>query len=144
MFILNTNYSLRSKSRKYRRVIQCERSTKDFRLVSDCLLLFFYFTSITAEWNSKKLDRRQYLNAIHDVCVLSADQFNNMAVLASDWRRNFRRLLWNRWSEYVYTWQEARTQRQRPINVFRADLKKQDGRHGISLAHLRLLLNHWT
>ena len=33
-----------------------------------------------------------------------------MAVLASDWLRHFRLLLWNRWTEFNKIWQEARFQ----------------------------------
>ena len=32
-----------------------------------------------------------------------------MAALASDWLRHFRLLLWNRWTEFNETWQEARS-----------------------------------
>ena len=40
---------------------------------------------------------------------------------------HFRLLLWNRWTEFNKTWQEARSQRPLPSFVFRADRKKQDG-----------------
>ena len=33
-----------------------------------------------------------------------ADRKNKMAVLASDWLRHFRLLLWNRWTEFNKTW----------------------------------------
>ena len=53
----------------------------------------FDFSSETAEWNSTKLDRKQDLNALYQVCVFRADRENKMAVLASDWQRHFRLLL---------------------------------------------------
>ena len=37
-----------------------------------------------------------------------ADRKNKMAALTSDWLRHFRLLLWNCWTEFNETWQEAR------------------------------------
>ena len=53
----------------------------------------FDFSSETAERNSTKLDRKQDLNALNQVCVFRADRINKMAALASDWLRHFRLLL---------------------------------------------------
>ena len=50
--------------------------------------IFFFFAE-TAEQNSTKLDREQDLIVLHQVCVFQADWKNKMAVLASDWLRNF-------------------------------------------------------
>ena len=47
------------------------------------------FSSETAERNSTKLDRKQDLRALYQVCVFRADQKNKMAALASDWLRHF-------------------------------------------------------
>ena len=69
----------------------------------------FDFSSETAEWNSTKLDRKQDLNVLYQVCVFRADRKNKMAALASDWLRHFRLLLWNHWTEFNETWQEARS-----------------------------------
>ena len=69
----------------------------------------FDFSSETAERNSTKLDRKQNLNVLYQVCVFQADRKNKMAALASDWLRHFRLLLWNRWTEFDETWQEARS-----------------------------------
>ena len=66
--------------------------------------------SETAERNSTKLDRKQDLNALYQVCVFRANRKNKMAALASDWLRQFRLLLWNRLTEFNETWQEARSQ----------------------------------
>ena len=64
----------------------------------------FDFSSETAERNSTKLDRKQDLNVLYQVCVFRADRKNKMAALASDWLRHFRLLLWNRWTEFNETW----------------------------------------
>ena len=57
-----------------------------------------------------------------------------MAALASDWLRHFRLLLWNRWTEFNETWQEARSQRPLPSLGFSGWSEKQDGRPGLWLA----------
>ena len=67
------------------------------------------FSSETGERNSTKLDKKQDLNVLYKVCVFWADRKNKMAALASDWLRHFRLLLWNRWTEFSETWQEARS-----------------------------------
>ena len=94
----------------------------------------FDFSSETAERNSTKLDRKQDLNALYQVCVFRADRKTNMAALASDWLRHFRLLLWNRWTEFNETWQEARSQRLLPSLCFSGRLENQDGRPGPWLA----------
>ena len=63
----------------------------------------FDFSSETAERNSTKLDRKQDLNVLYQVCVFWADRKNKMAALASDWLRHFWLLLWNRWMEFNKT-----------------------------------------
>ena len=60
----------------------------------------FDFSSETAERNSTKLDRKQDLNVLYQVCVFRADRKNKIAALCSDWLRHFRLLLWNRWMEF--------------------------------------------
>ena len=94
----------------------------------------FNFSSETAERNSTKLDRKQDLNALYQVCVFRADRKNKMAALASDWLRHFRLLLWNGWTELNETWQEARSQRPLPSLCFFSRSEKQDGRPGLWLA----------
>ena len=84
----------------------------------------FDFSSETAERNSMKLDRKQDLNALYQVCVFRADRKNKMAALASDWLRHFRLLLWNRWTEFNETWQEARSQRPLPSLCFFGPIQK--------------------
>ena len=79
---------------------------------------FFDFSSETAERNSTKLTRKQDLNLLYQVCVFRADRKNKMAALASDWLRHFQLLLWNRWTEFNETWQEARSQRPLPSLCF--------------------------
>ena len=94
----------------------------------------FDFSSQTAERNSTKLDRKQILNVFYQVCVFRADRKNNMAALASDWLRHFWLLLWNWWTEFKETWQEARSQRPLPSLCFLGRSEKQDGCPGLWLA----------
>ena len=94
----------------------------------------FDFFSETAERNSTKHDRKQDINVLYQVCVFGADQKNKMAVLASDWLRHFWLLLWNRWTEFKETRQEARYQRPLPSLCFSGWSEKQDGRPGLWLA----------
>ena len=58
----------------------------------------FDFFSETAERNSTKLDRKQDLNILYQVCVFRVDR-KKIAAPASDWLRHFLLLLWNRWME---------------------------------------------
>ena len=74
----------------------------------------FDFSSETADRNSTKFDRKQDLNAFYQVCVFWANRNNKMAALHFDWLRHFRLLLWNRWTEFNETWQEARSRRPLP------------------------------
>ena len=94
----------------------------------------FDFSSETAERISTKLDRKQDLNILYQVCVFRADRKNKMAALASDWLRHFRLLFWNRWTEFNKTWQEARSQCLLPSLCFWSRSEKQDGRPGLWLA----------
>ena len=94
----------------------------------------FDFSSETAERNSMKLYRKQDLNVLYQVCVFRADRKNKMAALASDWLRHFQLLLWNRWTEFNETWQEARSQRLLPSLCFLGRSEKQNGRPGLWLA----------
>ena len=57
-----------------------------------------------------------------------------MAALASDWLRHFQLLLWNRWTEFNETWQEARSQHPLPSLCFSGRSEKQDGHPGLWLA----------
>ena len=97
-------------------------------------LNIFDFSSETAERNSTKLDRKQDLNALYQVCVFRADRKNKMAALAYDWPRHFRLLLWNRWMEFNETWQKVRSQCLLPSLCFSGRSEKQDGRPGLWLA----------
>ena len=94
----------------------------------------FGFSSETTKQNSTKLDRKQELNVLYQVCVFQVDRKNKMAALASDWLRHFRFLLWNRWTEFNETLQEARSQHPLPSLCFSGRSEKQDGRPGLWLA----------
>ena len=60
----------------------------------------FDFSSVTANWNSTKLERKQDLNVLNQGCVFRADWKNKMATQASDWLGHSRLLPWNRWMEF--------------------------------------------
>ena len=94
----------------------------------------FNFSSETAERNWTKLDSKQDLNVFYQACVFRADRKNKMAALASEWLRHFRLLLWNRWTEFNETCQEARSQRPLPSLCFSGRSEKQYGRPGLWLA----------
>ena len=75
-----------------------------FRLIgksrwSPCSLICFHifdFSSEIAERNSTKLDKKQALNILYQVCVFSSDRKNKMGALASDLLRHCGLFLWNR------------------------------------------------
>ena len=105
----------------------------------------FDFSSETPERNSTKLDRKQDLNVLNQVCVFRADRKNKMATLASDWLRHFRLPLWNRWTEFNESKMEARSQHSLLSLCFSGWSEKQNGCPGLSLAEIiRLFLrSHW-
>ena len=94
----------------------------------------FDFSSETNEQNSTKLDRKQDLNILYQVCVFRANRKNEMAAPSSDWLRHFWLLLWIRWREFDETWQEARSQGPLPSLCFSGRSENQDGRHSLWLA----------
>ena len=94
----------------------------------------FDFSSETTEWNSTKLKRKQDHNILYQVCVFRADWKNKMATLASDWLRHFQLLLWNCWTEFNETWEEARSQHPLPSLCFSGWSEKLDGRPGFWFA----------
>ena len=93
----------------------------------------FYFSSETVKQNSTKLERKKDLNVLYHVCVFRADRKNKIAALAFDWLRHFRLLLWNPWTKFNETWQEARSQPPLPSLCFSGRSEKQDGRPGLWL-----------
>ena len=106
----------------------------------------FDFSSETVQRNSTKLDRKQDLNALYQVCVFRADQKNKIAALASDLLRHFWLLLWNRRTEFNETWQDTRSQSPLPSLCFSGRSEKQDGHPGLWLAEtfFDILWNRWT
>ena len=76
--------------------------------------VIFNFFSGTTVWNST------YRNT-------------KMNVLASDWLKHFQ-LLWNCWTEFKETWQEARSQRRIPSLCFSCWSVNQDVHPGLWLA----------
>ena len=104
------------------------------RCLSSLTFHIFDFPSETTERNLTKLDKMQDLNVHYQVWVFWADRKNKMAALAFDWLRHFWLLLWNCWTEFNKTWQEARSQRPLPSLCFSSRLEKQNGRPGLWLA----------
>ena len=101
----------------------------------------FDFSSETPLTELKKLDRKEDLDGLNQVCVFRADPKYKMVVSASDWLRHFRLLLWGRWMEFNETWQEARSQCPLTSLCFRADLKnKMAALISDWLRHFRLLI----
>ena len=94
----------------------------------------FDFSSETAERNLTKLDRKQDLNALYQVCIFQVDWKNKMAAPAYDLLRHFQLFLWNRWIEFNKTWQEARSQHPQPGLRFSGWSEKQDSRPFLWLA----------
>ena len=111
-------------------IMRCPSSVRP----SSLTFHIFDFSSETAKQNLKKLDRKQDFNVLYQVCVFRADRKIKMAALASDWLRHFRLLLWNHWTEFNETWQEARSQLPLQSLCFSGWSEKQDGRPGLWLA----------
>ena len=61
------------------------------------------------------------------IVVFRADQKNKMAAQVSDLLKHFRLLLWNLWTEFNETWQEAKSQRPVQSLSFSGRSGKQDG-----------------
>ena len=110
------------------------RCPSSVRRPSSFTFHIFDFFSETAKQNSTKLDRKQDLNALYQVCVFRADRKNEMTAMASDWLRHFQLLLWNRWTEFNETWQEASSQCPLQSLCFSGRSEKQEGRPGLWLA----------
>ena len=85
----------------------------------------FDFFSETTEGNAMKLDRKQDLNVLYQVCVFLADRKTKMAAPASDWLRHYWLLLWNAEpnGEKLNRKQEFKVLYQ--VCVFRADRKNK-------------------
>ena len=75
----------------------------------------------------------QDLNVLYQVCVYFGPiGKNKMAVLASDWLKHFRLLLWNHCTEF----NEARSQHPLPSLCFGGRSEKQDGPPDLLLAEM--------
>ena len=98
---------------------------KDCRPASD-LPRHFEFSSVTAEQDSTKLDRKQDLSVLYQFVLFGQIK---KAALASDWLRHFRLLLCDRWTEFNETWQEAKFQRPLPSSCYSIDETWQEARY---------------
>ena len=104
------------------------------------------FFSATTQWNSTKLDRKQDFNISSTKFVFRADGRTNMAMLACDWLRHFRLLLYNCWWEFDITCQEACTNVLYQVCILGVDrLTKMAALASDWLRHCQLLpSNCWT
>ena len=84
----------------------------------------FNFSSETTERNSTKLDRKQDLKALYQICVFRPIQKTRWPPWPLIGWDIFRLLLWNRWTEFNETWQEARSQRPLPSLCFSGQSEK--------------------
>ena len=115
-------------------IIRCPSSVRPSSVCPSVVNFhIFDFFSETAQQNSTKLDRKQDLNVLYQVCVFLADRKNKMAAPSSDWLRHFWLLLLNRWREFDETWQEARSQCALPSLCFSGRSENQDGCPGLWL-----------
>ena len=93
----------------------------------------FDFFSETAVRNSTKVNRKQDLNVLYQVCVFDPMEKTRWPPRTL-WLRHFWLLLWNRLMEFNETWQEAGSQRPLPSLCFSGRSEKRDGRPGLWLA----------
>ena len=83
----------------------------------------------------------QHIVNIRNACLFSAPEPKRALLWSCVVRRpsvvnfsHFRRLLWNRWTEFIENWQEVRSQRPLPSLCFSGRSEKQDGRPGLWLS----------
>ena len=98
--------------------------------------VIFDFSSETAERSSTKLDRKQDLDILFQVCVFRADQKNKMVALASDWLRTFSTSPLNLLNgiQLNLTGSKISTSSTKFVFFGLIGKKKQDGRPGLWLA----------
>ena len=97
----------------------------------------FYFSS---ERNSTKLDRKQDLNVLYQVCVFWGDRKNKMAALTSDC-----------WDIFVFSSEQNSTKLDRnqdlnalyQVSVFWADQKNRMAELSIKVAHCTQVHDMW-
>ena len=130
-----TRSKISTSSTKFVVFFWADRKIKMAALACDWLR-HFRLLFRTTEQSSTKLNRKQDLNVLYQVCVFfwAIRKIKMATLVVSDWLRHFRLLLWNRWMELNETWQEARSQRPLPNLCFSSRSKKQDGCPGLWLA----------
>ena len=99
----------------------------------------FDFSLEAAQQNSTKLNRKQELNVLYQACSFflgggGADRNSKTAAPASDKLRHFRLPLWNHWSEFNETWQQAKSLCTLQSLCFSGRSGNQDGRPGLWFA----------
>ena len=94
----------------------------------------FCFFSATTEQNATKLEWKQDLHVLYQICIFRADQKSKMTILVSDWLIHFGLLLCNHWTECNNTWQEARSQGPLPSLCFSDRSEIKDDHNGLWLS----------
>ena len=102
------------------------------------------FSRRNAERNLTKLDRKQVLSVIYQVCVCEVNRKIKIVALASDWLRHFLLLLWNRLTAFDETCSKHSLSSFK--FVFWGPPEKKDDHPGLWLAEtcLTFLCNSWT
>ena len=133
--VIQIKFSLAHLSRRLKWAIVIAHHASSVRPSSVWRKLFAFLTSSLKPLNGiqRNLSGSKISMPLPSLCFSSRSK-NKMAVLASDWLRHFRLLLWKGWREFNETWQEARSQRPLPIFCFSGLLEKQNGRPGLWLA----------
>ena len=93
----------------------------------------FDFFSETAERNLLKLDRKEELNVLYQVCLSrrSEIQYGYSGCWLAE---TFWTFLWNCCTEFAETWQDARSQRPLPSLCFSGRSENKDSNTGLWLA----------
>ena len=112
----------------------------------------FDFSSKTAERNLTKLDRKQDINVLYQVCVYQSDWKNNVAAPASGWRvyqsdwKNNVAAPASGWRVYQSDWKNNVAAPASDWRVYQSDWKNNVAAPASDwLRHFVLFLwNHWT
>ena len=110
--------------------------------------LFTFSTSPLKPLNriQRKLTRSKNSTFSTKFLFFRADRKNKMAALASDWLIHFRLLLWNCWSDFNATWQEARSQHPLPslsVSGRSVNKKGRPGRFILKVARYTQVHDMW-
>ena len=81
------------------------RADRENKMAAQTLIgwSIFDYSSETPNGIQRNFKRSKISASSIKFCVFRANRENEMAAVASDWLRNFRRLLWNHWTEFNET-----------------------------------------